>query len=64
MTTHPDQVTQERRAAATAAFVERRHELYHEYNGVDAACTRCGTTRLPAWLRRAQARDLTGQVRA
>ena len=61
-----DQATEARRAAATRAFVQRRHELYHQYNGADAACEVCGTTRMPAWMRRAQQRraaDLTGAVR-
>jgi hypothetical protein len=52
-----------RRAAATSAFVERRHALFHEYNGDDAACERCGTDRMPAWMRRRTAKDLTGAGR-
>jgi hypothetical protein len=53
-----DQTTEQRRADATNAFVERRHELWHQYNGADAACDRCGTNGGPAWLRRKIAQGL------
>jgi hypothetical protein len=68
MNTHNDPTTQEvqaRRLAATRAFMDRAHTLWHEANGADAACNRCGTTRLPAWVKRAQSgqlvrKDMTG----
>jgi hypothetical protein len=32
-----------RRNAATIDFKEKAHRLYHERNGADARCHRCGT---------------------
>lgn len=40
-----DPVVMARRAAATRAFTERTHTLWHQYNGTDAPCERCGTAR-------------------
>ncbi len=52
----------ERQKAATAAFMDRAHTLWHEFNGADAACNRCGTERQPAWLRRQSVKDLSRTV--
>lgn len=34
--------TDERRAKATSAFIQKAHDIYHQRNGKDAACHRCG----------------------
>jgi hypothetical protein len=52
----------QRQRTLTTAFMEKRHTLWHQYNGADAACENCGTTGGPAWLRRQIAKDLTRTV--
>lgn len=37
-----DKATEQRRSAATIAFKEKAHRIYHERNGEDAPCHNCG----------------------